>query len=157
VLDTVDGKLARCTITSSWWGNIFDHGIDLIHPPIWYYAWGIGLSAWGLAFSPELFWTVQGVLLAGYVLQRLIEGVFIKLHGMHIHVWRPFDSWFRLITARRNPNMVILFAGVLIGRPDWGLLGVAGWTVASLLVHGVQLVQASLAKARGQKLVSWLA
>ncbi|MCA9500980.1 MAG: CDP-alcohol phosphatidyltransferase family protein, partial [Nitrospira sp.] len=32
-LDTVDGKLARVTVTSSKWGNIFDHGIDLIHPP----------------------------------------------------------------------------------------------------------------------------
>ena len=35
VLDTVDGKLARCTITSSRWGNLFDHGTDLIHPPFW--------------------------------------------------------------------------------------------------------------------------
>ena len=47
-LDTVDGKLARVTVTSSKWGNIFDHGIDLIHPPIWYVAWGIGL----LSFAP---------------------------------------------------------------------------------------------------------
>ena len=30
VLDTVDGKLARCTITSSKWGNVADHGVDLI-------------------------------------------------------------------------------------------------------------------------------
>ncbi|NUQ18418.1 MAG: CDP-alcohol phosphatidyltransferase family protein, partial [Sphingomonas sp.] len=33
VLDTVDGKLARCTGASSKWGNVFDHGIDLVHPP----------------------------------------------------------------------------------------------------------------------------
>ena len=39
VLDTVDGKLARCTITSSGWGNVFDHGVDLIHPPFWWWAW----------------------------------------------------------------------------------------------------------------------
>ena len=42
-LDTVDGKLARVTLTSSKWGNIFDHGIDLIHPPFWYGAWALGL------------------------------------------------------------------------------------------------------------------
>ncbi len=35
-LDTVDGKLARTTLTSSPWGNVFDHGIDLVHPPFWY-------------------------------------------------------------------------------------------------------------------------
>ena len=35
-LDTVDGKLARVTLTSSKIGNVFDHGIDLIHPPFWW-------------------------------------------------------------------------------------------------------------------------
>ena len=33
VLDTVDGKLARCTITSSKIGDVLDHGADLVHPP----------------------------------------------------------------------------------------------------------------------------
>jgi hypothetical protein len=46
-LDTVDGKLARTTLTSSKWGDVFDHGIDLVHPPFWYVAWALGLSAWG--------------------------------------------------------------------------------------------------------------
>ena len=43
-LDTVDGKLARVTVTSTPLGNVFDHGIDLVHPPLWYLAWGIGLA-----------------------------------------------------------------------------------------------------------------
>ena len=43
-LDTVDGKLARTTLTSSKWGDVFDHGIDLVHPPFWYIAWALGLS-----------------------------------------------------------------------------------------------------------------
>src|SRR5579884_3488784 len=43
VLDTVDGKLARCTGASSKWGNIFDHGIDVVHPPFWWWAWLHGL------------------------------------------------------------------------------------------------------------------
>ena len=45
VLDTVDGKLARCTITSSKIGEAIDHGIDLVHPPFWWWAWGVGLHA----------------------------------------------------------------------------------------------------------------
>jgi hypothetical protein len=45
LLDTVDGKLARVTLTSSPMGNIFDHGIDLIHPPFWYWAWAVGCTA----------------------------------------------------------------------------------------------------------------
>lgn len=157
VLDTVDGKLARCTITSSWWGNVFDHGVDLIHPPFWWYAWGVGLAAWGLALDPVTFWVVQGVLFVGYVLQRLIEGAFIKAFGMHIHVWRKFDSDFRLVTARRNPNMAILFFGTIAGRPDIGLIAVAAWTAISLVVHAVRLVQAYAQRATGHAPVSWLA
>src|SRR5690606_37377537 len=37
-LDTVDGKLARVTVTHTKFGNVFDHGIDLVHPPFWYWA-----------------------------------------------------------------------------------------------------------------------
>ena len=157
VLDTVDGKLARCTITSSWWGNIFDHGLDLVHPPFWWYAWGHGLLAYGTPMMDTIFWIAMAIIVGGYVLQRLIEGAFIRRFGMHIHVWRRFDSRFRLITARRNPNMVILFVSLLAGRPDIGLIAVAAWTLISLAVHAVQLLQAIAVRARGGEVRSWLA
>ena len=157
VLDTVDGKLARCTITSSRLGNAWDHGIDLVHPPIWWWAWSVGCAAYGRPLSDEIFWAVIATMLFGYVAQRLIEGAFIVRHGMHIHVWQRFDSDFRLVTARRNPNMVILFAALIIGRPDWGIVGVAGWTALSLVVHLVRLIQAGGAKRRAGAIVSWLA
>ncbi len=157
VLDTVDGKLARCTITSSWWGNVFDHGIDLVHPPFWWWAWAVGLGPYGRPLDADAFWIVLAVIVFGYVAQRLIEGAFIGLFGMHIHVWQRFDSRFRLITARRNPNMIILAASLVVGRPDLGLIAVAGWTLLSLLVHLVRLAQAMAARARGRPIVSWLA
>ena len=75
---------------------------------------------------------------------------------MHVHVWRKFDSDFRLITARRNPNWVILLASLPFGRPDWGLAGVAIWTIVSLAVHAVQLVQAFAARKQGHEIRSWL-
>lgn len=156
VLDTVDGKLARCTITSSYWGNIADHGMDLVHPPFWWWFWATGLAFWGLAYDPATFWWVQGAIQGGYVVQRLIEGIFIRQYGMHIHVWRRFDSQFRLVTARRNPNMVILFVATIFARPDLGLVAVAWWTALSCLVHAVRLVQAWMAKARGGTITSWL-
>lgn len=37
-LDTVDGKLARVTVSSSEIGEILDHGLDLVHLPLWYLA-----------------------------------------------------------------------------------------------------------------------
>lgn len=157
VLDTVDGKLARCTGASSKWGEVFDHGIDLIHPPFWYWAWEHGLRAYGTPLEPITVTMTLSAIVFGYIAQRIIEGIFIKrFDGMHIHVWRPIDSHFRLITARRNPNMVILVACLLFRRPDIGLELVAWWTIASLIFHAVRLAQANEVVASGGKIVSWL-
>ena len=157
VLDTVDGKLARCTGASSKWGNVFDHGIDLVHPPFWWWAWEHGLAAYGRPLEPVYATMVLWAIIGGYVAQRVIEGVFMRrFGGMHIHVWNKIDSQFRLITARRNPNMVILVIALLFGRPDVGLELVAWWTIASLIFHAVRLAQASEQAARGGKIVSWL-
>jgi phosphatidylglycerophosphate synthase len=157
VLDTVDGKLARCTGASSKWGNVLDHGIDLIHPPFWWWAWEHGLVAYGRPLTPVYATMVLWAIIGGYVAQRVIEGVFMRrFGGMHIHVWRPVDSKFRLITARRNPNMVMLVGALLFGRPDTGLVLVAWWTIVSLIFHAVRFAQASEQAARGQKVSSWL-
>ncbi|WPB58952.1 CDP-alcohol phosphatidyltransferase family protein [Xylophilus sp. GOD-11R] len=153
-LDTVDGKLARVTLRSSRFGDFFDHSIDLVHPPFWWWAWIVGLPAVGL---PLQYATAALVaIVAGYILQRVEEGVFIACFGIEMHVWRRFDSWFRLITARRNPNLLLLTASVIGSRPDIGIYAVAIWTVLCLGVHAVQLVQAAAAK-RGGALRSWLA
>jgi len=157
VLDTVDGKLARCTGASSKWGNVFDHGIDLVHPPFWWWAWLHGLAAYGRPLSALYATMVLSAIIGGYVLQRLIEGVFMRrFGGMHIHVWQKVDSQFRLVTARRNPNMVILVAALLVGRPDSGLVLVAWWTIISLIFHAVRYAQASEQAARGVPIKSWL-
>ena len=157
VLDTVDGKLARCTGQSSFWGNIFDHGLDLVHPPFWWWAWAEGLQAYGRPFERVYELLVVGAIVFGYVAQRLIEGIFVRRFGMHIHVWRQVDSRFRLITARRNPNMVILVASLIIGRPDLGIELVALWTLMSLIFHAVRLAQANARRDRGRPVISWLA
>ncbi len=142
-LDTVDGKLARVTLTSSPWGNVFDHGIDLIHPPFWYWAWWYGLhqtvpEAAAMPMLDVALW----IVLIGYVVGRLEEGLFIKAFQIQMHTWRPVDSFFRLITARRNPNMAILTVAALFGAPAIGFLLIALWTVLSLLFHAVRITQA---------------
>jgi len=156
-LDTVDGKLARVTLTSSKFGNVFDHGIDLIHPPFWYAAWGFGLAKTATPLAEStLYWTLAAII-GGYVAQRIIEGVFIYFFKIEQHVWRRVDSWFRLITARRNPNLILLSLSALAGRPDIGLVAVAVWTIASLLFHIVRLGQAMAVKRQSGALESWLA
>jgi phosphatidylglycerophosphate synthase len=157
VLDTVDGKLARCTGTSSKWGNIFDHGIDLIHPPFWWWAWAHGLEGYGTPIEPVYQSMLIAALVIGYIAQRVIEGMFIRRYGMHIHVWQRIDSQFRLITARRNPNMVILVLALLFGRPDVGLELITLWTWLSLVFHAVRLAQANARADRGEAISCWLA
>jgi phosphatidylglycerophosphate synthase len=146
-LDTVDGKLARVTLTSSELGNVLDHGLDLVHPPFWWYAWGVGLGA---PHEPATL-----VVVAGYFLGRIQEGIFLSLFGFECHSWRPIDTLFRTITARRNPNLIFLSVGTAVGRPDLGMAGVALWTLASLLFHTVQLAQAGLARSRGEAPAPW--
>jgi len=156
VLDTVDGKLARCTGTSSPLGNFLDHGIDLVHPPFWWWAWAHGLGAYGRPLEPVYAAMLLAAIVGGYVAQRGIEGLFIRRFGMHIHVWQRIDSQFRLVTARRNPNMAILVAALLFARPDVGLELVALWTLLSLIFHAVRLALASARAERGTKITSWL-
>ncbi len=151
-LDTVDGKLARCTLSSTKLGDVFDHGIDLLHPPFWYYAWFAGL---GPAIASELSWALWVVIL-GYVAGRLQEGLFIWRFEIEIHTWRPIDSRFRLITARRNPNLLILTVAAIVGAPDTGLVLVALWTIASFVFHTVRIVQAFVAQSGGRAPASWL-
>lgn len=153
-LDTVDGKLARVTLQSTKWGNVFDHGIDLIHPPFWWWAWIVGLPV--IALSPDWATLTLAVIVVSYVLQRIEEGIFMAAFGMDMHVWRRFDSRFRLITARRNPNLLILTVAVLAGRPDLGILVVAAWTALCLGVHALRIAQAAWARRQGP-LRSWLA
>ena len=81
--------------------------------------------------------------------------MFIACFGIEMHIWQRFDSRFRLVTARRNPNLLLLTASVLIGRPDLGIVAVAVWTVASLAIHALRLLQAAVARRRGP-LRSWL-
>ena len=155
-LDTVDGKLARVTCTSSRVGHVLDHSLDLVHPPFWYLAWAMGLAG---SCSVGLLWSdpMTALIVGGYVLGRLLEGVFLLAFGMEIHSWRPIDSAFRTITARRNPNLILLSLGVVASRPELGFQAVAVWTVASLAFHGVRLGQAGVERLRGRSIRTWQA
>ena len=154
-LDTVDGKLARVTINSSQFGHLYDHLIDLIHPPIWYIIWGgslVGFSgAMGLSLD-QMNWAI----IIAYISGRIVEGVFPLLGNCEVFTWRPLDAWFRLITARRNPCMIFLTLSILAGRPDWGFIAVTFWTVLTTIVLNLRLVYAAVIRLRHGPLSSWL-
>ena len=154
-LDTVDGKLARVTVQSSQFGHLYDHAIDLFHPPFWYIFWGMSL----VGFMPFMGFDrdqMYVLIVVAYVVGRIVEGVFPLLGNCSVFTWRPFDAYFRLVTARRNPCLIILTASALIGRPDWGFLAVTAWTILTTMILVLRLIQGLLARATGGPLESWL-
>ena len=155
-LDTVDGKLARVTVTSSPLGNYFDHFLDLLHPPFWYLAWGLGLASYNPAFLNVDLSTVITLIFAGYIAGRVVEGIFSRMAKFGVFSWRPIDSYNRLITARRNPCLIMLSVSLLAGRPDLGLEAVVLWTLASSLFLLVRLAMGIFARVTSGPLQSWL-
>ena len=155
-LDTVDGKLARVTARSSRLGHVLDHGVDILHPPFWYVFWGMALAD----FQPVLgldrvdfYW----LIVIGYVAGRLFEALFHSLGDCTIFDWRPFDAYFRLFTARRNTCMILMTLSVVLGRPEWGFVSVAFWTVLTSAVMALRLAYGTIVRLKTGPLESWLA
>lgn len=156
-LDTVDGKLARVTVTYTDFGNLFDHVLDVVHPPFWYYSWAIGLTRDGADVFSFSLATAAWLIFGGYVLGRLAEGLFRrKLGNFSIFAWRPVDSFSRLITARRNPSLIMLTAGAVAGRPDLGLVAVVLWTLISALFLWLRVAVAWQEKSASGALQPWM-
>lgn len=153
-LDTVDGKLARVTVTSSRIGNLLDHGMDVIHPPLWWFCLGYGLAGDFPELAPQV-WTALWVILGSYVLGRAIELGFRRLFGFNQYMWQPFDSHFRLIVSRRNIILLIMTLGVAAGFPAQAFVVCAVWSVVSIVVLLIRISQAVAHK--GSKAVApWL-
>ena len=153
LLDTVDGKLARVTVQSSKLGHWLDHGIDIVHPPFWYVLWGTGL---GVSIAPDTQHLMLQMIVGGYIAGRVLEALFHTLGSCSMFAWRPFDAYFRLVTARRNPCLIIMTVALLAGRADWAFYGVAWWTAGSSALMALRLGYAVVARLRHGPLRSWL-
>ncbi len=144
VLDSVDGKLARLTYRSSKVGHVLDHGLDVVHPPLWYLAWAQGLQ------DPVL-WTAGLWLLGAYVADRLVTEAFTRVTGgRSIHAWAEIDVRARTFISRRNINVPIFTVGLLLGVPAAAFMIVVAWQVATLAFHGLRL-GAVVAELRSQR------
>jgi phosphatidylglycerophosphate synthase len=153
LLDTVDGKLARVTLTSTDFGNRLDHGNDLIHPPLWWLclAHGIGLAEPGHAW----IWPSCWVILGTYVIGRFLEKGFKARFGINPFMWKQFDSRFRMIISRRNIILLIMTVGLAAGLPAEAFVLCALWSVISILVQGGRFVQA-ISHSRREPIRAWL-
>lgn len=138
VLDSVDGKLARLTFRTSLLGNILDHGLDIIHPPLWYFAWAYALRA-EVPATPMM--QCAGWMAVFYVVDRIVAALFSARVGQSIHGCTPFDERMRTCISRRNINVPFFMAGLLLGFPVAAFVVIVVWQVVSLGLHALRLVQ----------------
>lgn len=145
VLDSVDGKLARLTYTSSRFGDVFDHGLDVVHPPLWYMAWALGLSGGdpGSGLFIASLW-----LLGFYVLDRLCAPIFKARTGRSIHGYTPLDERMRTFISRRNVNLAAFSVALALDavRGGGGLATltfyvIVAWQVVGFVWHAARTIR----------------
>jgi phosphatidylglycerophosphate synthase len=143
-LDTVDGKLARVTGTSSKLGDILDHGMDWVHPPVWWICVAIGIGS-----NQPLIWESCIIILSTYAMGRLSEASFKRHFGFNQYLWKPIDGKLRSVIARRNINLLILSFGFALKSVSTGFILVALWSIASIGLQTFRFVQAIASERRG--------
>ena len=153
LLDTVDGKLARVTLTSSPLGNLLDHGNDLIHPPLWWLCLANGISLVDPGHS--WVWPSCWVILGTYVAGRILEHLFKKRFGINPFTWRRFDSRFRMIVSRRNIILLIMTAGLIAGATAEAFALCAAWSCLSVVIQAWRYGQA-VGRSRREPIRAWL-
>jgi phosphatidylglycerophosphate synthase len=137
VLDSVDGKLARLTFTDSVSGNYLDHGLDMVHPPLWYLSWAYGLGiateGWGSPLG-------QGAIaiFALYVIDRLVLKIYPYVFKRAFHTHSRMDSVVRSFIARRNISLPLFTVGYLIGLGREAFFLIVAWQAATTLYHAAR-------------------
>ena len=135
VLDSVDGKIARVTLTDSAIGNILDHGVDQVHPPFWYFAWAWGLGARSMQ---DPLYMAAVWLIVFYLGDRIVLGIAKHRLGFALHAATRLDSQVRSFIARRNITMTIMALALLVGAGPAGFYVVAAWQGLTFAWHSMR-------------------
>jgi phosphatidylglycerophosphate synthase len=136
VLDSVDGKLARLTFTDSWLGNLLDHGLDMVHPPLWYAAWAYGLGLPGEEWTDSLLGEATIVVTLFYVADRVILKIYPRFFQRAFHTHSRMDGFVRSFIARRNIALPIFMVGWFADLGSEAFCLIAAWQVVTALYHG---------------------
>ncbi|MFQ5651134.1 MAG: CDP-alcohol phosphatidyltransferase family protein [bacterium] len=145
VLDGVDGKLARLLLKYSKAGDLLDHVGDTVFDALWYLALGWHFSQ-GEVTSPAAVMT--WILFGAYWVERIVPGIFKKLHGYEIYDYAKVDRFMRLIGSRMNNNVWVLMIGILSGFARETFYFVSLWMLATAGWHSFRLVYVTLRSAR---------
>jgi hypothetical protein len=107
------------------------------------WAWALGGGDPASAPFRASLW-----LLGFYVLDRVCAGVFKARTGVSIHGFTPLDEKVRTFISRRNVNLVLFTAALLV---DWMAPGwqaalytfyfIVAWQAACVVWHTERLIQ----------------
>ncbi len=143
ILDGVDGKLARFLLKYSKFGDLLDHVSDTIFDALWYLAlgWFFSQGDWS---SPAACYTM--ILFVSYWVERIVPGLFKKIHKYEIYDFSPIDRFSRLIGSRMNNNVWLFLIATLFGyaRPAFYFISI--WMLATATWHTFRLAYVTLAK-----------
>jgi phosphatidylglycerophosphate synthase len=137
VLDSVDGKLARLTFTDSEIGNLMDHGLDMVHPPLWYLSWAYGLGIAAEGWSSTLGQAAIAVVCL-YAIDRVVLKIYPKVFGRAFHTHSRMDGIVRSFIARRNISLPIFTLGWLVGLGREAFYLIVAWQAATTLYHAAR-------------------
>lgn len=139
VLDSVDGKLARLTFTDSALGNVLDHGLDIVHPPFWYFGWAIGLlGGWAAAELSQPLWQAAWVMLGLYILDRLILAVYRAKYRRGLHTHASMDALVRTFISRRNINLPLFTVAYALNLGGEAFYLIVIWQALTCGYHGLR-------------------
>lgn len=133
----------------------FERMVDLVHPPLWWWAWAHGLMRFGTPLEPVYETMLLAAIVIGYGALLATGAAFQRRFTFAMLDWRPVDSRFAVAGADRDTCLAILFAALLFGRPDVGLELVALWTIVSAIFAMIRLAQAEMQAWRGILPKAW--
>jgi phosphatidylglycerophosphate synthase len=136
VLDGVDGKLARTKVETTPAGE-WEHEVDYAIELSWWTALAFHFHGAGLSSA---FWLLALYVLSD-LLDRLAKRAVKKKVGRNLDDVSNFDRFVRCIGARRNVNIWILIAALVLGDAASGFVLICFWGAATATAHLVRALQ----------------
>jgi hypothetical protein len=136
VLDGVDGKLARIKVETTAAGE-WEHEVDYAIELSWWTALAFHFHSTGLR---NAYWLLA-LYLVSDLCDRLAKRAVKKKVGRNLDDVSNFDRFVRCVGARRNINIWILIAALLLGDAASGFILICWWGVASAAAHVFRALQ----------------
>ncbi len=137
ILDGVDGKLARLTLRFSQIGDRLDHYCNTLFDGLWYVALG-----W--YFSRGVWHSIPGklalLLFVSYGVERIVPGLFKKIHGREIYDYSRLDELVRLVGSRMNNNIWLMLIAAIFGLEKSAFYTISVWMFLTAFYHTGRLI-----------------